>query len=46
LHGPSPVHRYRFAPVHAAAVAMRTYPLEAAPEIVIESAGVTGIAAR
>ncbi|MGI8857441.1 MAG: ribonuclease HII [Thermomicrobiales bacterium] len=47
LHGPLPVHRYRFAPVHAAAVAMRTYPLEAAPEIVIEPvAGVTGIAAR
>jgi ribonuclease HII len=46
LHGPSLVHRYRFAPVHAAAVAMRTYPLEATPEIVIEPAGVTGIAAR
>ena len=47
LSGPSPVHRYRFAPVHAAAVAMRTYPLEAAPEIIIEpAAGVTGIAAR
>jgi ribonuclease HII len=47
LHGPSPVHRYRFAPVHAAAVAMRTYPLEPAPEIVIAPpAGITGIAAR
>ena len=47
LHGPSPVHRYRFAPVHAAAVAARTYPLETAPAIAIEpSAGITGIAAR
>ncbi len=45
LHGPSPIHRYRFAPVHAAAVAARTYPLEA--ETVIEPpTGITGIAAR
>ncbi len=38
--GPTPVHRYRFAPVHAAAVAARTYPLTAEPM------GVSGIAAR
>lgn len=45
VHGPSPVHRYRFAPVHAAAVAARTYPLE--PERAVEPAiGVSGIAAR
>ena len=45
LHGPSPVHRYRFAPVHAAAVAARTYPLEA--EAIIEApTSITGIAAR
>jgi ribonuclease HII len=45
LHGPSPIHRYRFAPVHAAAVAARTYPLQ--PETIAEPAmGVAGIAAR
>lgn len=44
-HGPSPIHRYRFAPVHAAAVAARTYPFP--PMIVTEPAtGVSGIAAR
>lgn len=42
--GPSPVHRYRFAPVHAAAVAARTYPLTAEPEGT--PLGVPGIAAR
>jgi ribonuclease HII len=47
LHGPSAIHRYRFAPVHAAAVAARTYPLEPALEAMIEPAtGITGIAAR
>ncbi len=46
LHGPSPVHRYRFAPVHAAAVAARTYPLESAELVVEPSIGITGIAAR
>ncbi len=46
LLGPSPIHRYRFAPVHAAAVAARTYPL-VATELVIEPPTViTGIAAR
>jgi ribonuclease HII len=45
LHGPSPVHRYRFAPVHAAAVAARTYPLQA-EAVIEEPTGFTGIAAR
>ncbi len=44
-HGPSPVHRYRFAPVHAAAVAMRTYPLSA-ETMDAPAMGVSGIAAR
>lgn len=43
-YGPTPVHRYRFAPVHAAAVAARTYPLPPAPDA--EPWGVAGIAAR
>ena len=43
--GPSPVHRYRFAPVHAAAVAARTYPLPADFSADIPT-GASGIAAR
>ena len=45
LLGPSPVHRYRFAPVHAAAVAARTYPLPSAVDAA-PTMGATGIAAR
>lgn len=43
-YGPSPIHRFRFAPVHAAAVAMRTYPFPT--ETGAEAAGAGGIAAR
>jgi ribonuclease HII len=43
--GPAPVHRYRFAPVHAAAVAARTYPLTADVPMDVRT-GVSGIAAR
>ncbi len=46
LYGPSPIHRYRFAPVHAAAVAARTYPLEAIAPVIEPPRGITGIAAR
>ncbi len=35
-YGPSPVHRFRFAPVHAAAVAARTYPLPTVPDEVFD----------
>ncbi len=43
--GPAPIHRYRFAPVHAAAVAARTYPLPPAAPVDVPT-GVSGIAAR
>lgn len=43
--GPSLAHRFRFAPVHAAAVAARTYPLEPTAQIA-PAMGVAGIAAR
>ena len=43
--GPSPIHRYRFAPVHAAAVAAQTYPLTADVPVEVPT-GVSSIAAR
>ena len=43
--GPAPIHRFRFAPVHAAAVAARTYPLTPDAPVAVPTSA-SGIAAR